>query len=396
MKRRFARKQNKPKFFRKGEFSLKLFKKPRQGAASPQTAHTLSARSGLPKSIGMGHDLRLYESVRSAVPIIDAAILKIIRLIGGFSVECETNEAERRLKSFLETVPVGAVSSGINSFLAAHLDSLLTYGTAVGELVINEKTGEIAGLYNADLRDVNIEIGQNPFCPVITAAGESASAPHPERIFVSAINPTPKSPLGRSLLEGLPFISDILMKIFCCIGTNWERAGNIRYAVTYNPKDGAFGSLPEGCAEKIAEEWSAAMNDPTCVRDFVAVGDIAVKVIGADSQILDSKIPVQQLLEQIIAKTGLPPFTLGLSWSTTERMSSQQADILTSELEYYRSVLTPVIAKICRTYLQREGYFGAPEIIWDNISLQDEVDLARARLYNAQAALLEGQNGAKF
>ena len=44
---------------------------------------------------------------------------------------------------------------------------------------------------------------------------------------------------------------------------------------------------------------------------------------------------------------GIPPFLLGLTWSSTERMSSQQADILTSELEAYRRLLNPVIEKIC-------------------------------------------------
>ena len=33
----------------------------------------------------------------------------------------------------------------------------------------------------------------------------------------------------------------------------------------------------------------------------------------------------RQMLEQLVAKTGLPPFLLGLSWSSTERMSAQQA-----------------------------------------------------------------------
>ena len=92
------------------------------------------------------------------------------------------------------------------------------------------------------------------------------------------------------------------------------------------------------------------MNSNT-VKDFVAVGDVSVKVIGADNAVLDSEIPVRQLLEQIVAKTGLPPFMLGLSWSSTERMSTQQADILTSELESYRRILEPVIKQIGNMYL---------------------------------------------
>ena len=98
------------------------------------------------------------------------------------------------------------------------------------------------------------------------------------------------------------------------------------------------------------------------------------------------------MLEQIVAKTGLPPFMLGLSWSSTERMSSQQADVLTSELEAYRHILTPVIRKICTAFLRSRGFGCSPEIVWDNITLQDEVELSRARLYNAQAEKLESEN----
>ena len=125
------------------------------------------------------------------------------------------------------------------------------------------------------------------------------------------------------------------------------------------------------------------------IRDFVAVGDVEIKVIGADNQFIDTQVPVRQLLEQIVAKTGLPPFLLGLSWSTTERMSRQQADILTTELESYRSILTPVAEKICRMALDLAGLPGEVEIAWESISLQDETEEANARYTNARAALLE-------
>jgi len=115
------------------------------------------------------------------------------------------------------------------------------------------------------------------------------------------------------------------------------------------------------------------------------VGDVQIKAIGADMPMLDSEVPVRQLIEQIVAKTGLPPFLLGLSWSTTERMSSQQADALTSELEAYRRVLTPAIEKICRTCLRLAGLDSDVQVMWDDIMLQDMVEQARAQLLTAQA-----------
>ena len=131
------------------------------------------------------------------------------------------------------------------------------------------------------------------------------------------------------------------------------------------------------------------MSDKEQTRDFVSVGDVSIKVIGADNQILDSEVPVRQLLEQMVAKLSVPPFLLGLSWSSTERMASQQCDILTSELEWYRALLTPVIDKICRMFLRMSGYDDSVEIEWSNINLQDETELAQARLWRAQAAEIE-------
>ena len=50
------------------------------------------------------------------------------------------------------------------------------------------------------------------------------------------------------------------------------------------------------------------------------------------------------------------------------------------------------IKKICVAFLRSRGFACTPEIIWDNITLQDEVELGKARLYNAQAAKLEAEN----
>lgn len=126
------------------------------------------------------------------------------------------------------------------------------------------------------------------------------------------------------------------------------------------------------------------------VRDFVAVGDVDIKVIGADNQILDSETPVRQILEQLIARTGIPPFLLGLSWSSTERMSAQQADLMTSEITAIRRGLEPVVERVCELWLRLHGCDSRVCVDWEDINLQDIVEEAKARLYQAQAQQLEG------
>ena len=188
----------------------------------------------------------------------------------------------------------------------------------------------------------------------------------------------------------MPFMADILLKIYRTIGLNWERAGNVRYAVVCKPGSAGEYASADRQAETIASEWSAAMQDAKngVVRDFVAVGDVSVKVIGADGQILDAETPVRQILEQLVAKTGLPPFLLGLSWSSTERMSKQQTDLLTSELWAIRRAVEPALERICTLWLRLRGCGCTPRIVWDEISLLDLVEEAQAQLLRAQTNAL--------
>ena len=50
-------------------------------------------------------EIRLYRAVREAVPVVDAAIYKLIRMVGGVTAACSDPAAERGLGEFLRTVP---------------------------------------------------------------------------------------------------------------------------------------------------------------------------------------------------------------------------------------------------------------------------------------------------
>ena len=337
--------------------------------------------------LGTGEE-RVYRELREAIPVLDAAVGKLVRLTGGFGVACRSVQAQQRLTEFLRTVPCGRGQNGINSFLAGYLDSLLTYGRAVGELVV--AGGKLRAVCWGDVTGLEVEEGDSPLDVVLWGPDEQGMMrplPYQNLLLFTAMNPEPAHPYGVSMFRGMPFLADILMKIYHTIGTNWERAGNVRYSVICKGGDDLDPVVAQERGKQVAAEWSRAMEDGKngMVRDFVAVGDVEIKVIGGESPILDSQVPVRQILEQLVAKTGLPPFLLGLNWSTTERMSTQQADILTSELWALRRTVEPVVMKICRMYLALEGLDDRVEIRWDDISLQDITEEAKADLYRAQA-----------
>lgn len=381
-------------FYERSEKNLAIGKRKKElpesnVVAVPQTVGVshpfLSLKNYNPLSMA---DMALYKSLREAIPVIDAAIYKIIRLIGSFEVNCENPSADYLLKEFLKTVNVSGCRQGIDAFVSTFLEQLLTYGTSVGEIITNGNS--ITHLYNADLKSVSLSEGSSALDVVVSAdngKGEFIPVRYPSLILLSVLNPEPGSLYGTSILKGLPFVSDILLKIYNTIGTNWERVGNVRFAVTYKPQNDIIDkAYAKERAMLVANEWSKTMSSgSTAAKDFIAVGDVSIKAIGADNQILDSEIPVRQMLEQIIAKLGIPPFLLGLSWSTTERMSYQQADILTSEIEFYRRELNPVISQICRLFLRLNGFDCDFDILWDSITLQDITEISRSRYYDAQS-----------
>ena len=111
-------------------------------------------------------EIRLYRAVREAVPVVDAAIYKLIRMVGGVTAACSDPAAERGLGEFLRTVPAGRGQYGVNAFLEGYLDALLTCGRAIGEIVPAAGNREIAAVLWGRVEDGVI----------VNAAGPSITA----------------------------------------------------------------------------------------------------------------------------------------------------------------------------------------------------------------------------
>lgn len=339
-------------------------------------------------------EFALYRSIREAVPVVDAAILKLIRLAGGLTVACGDKGAEKELAEFLRTVPAGWNQRGIQAFLDCYLDCLLTCGRAVGEIVPSRDGREIAAVLCGNVSDIEVKEKGSPLdlqLAIRRQDGSTQVLPRQDLLLFTPYNPSPENPYGVSLLHSMPFLSGILLKIYQTLGTNWERAGNVRFAVVYKPGEEAMDARRvQERSQLLAQRWSEAMQSTKAgsVRDFVAVGDVEIKVIGAECDIPDCQAPVRLIIEQLISQTGIPPFLLGLNWASTERMSSQQADIMTSELTALRRTLTPVVERICRMWLRMHGYDCPFQVAWEEINLQDQVEEAKAELYRQQAAKL--------
>ena len=185
-----------------------------------------------------GGEEELYRQIREAIPVLDAAVGKLVRLSGGFGVRCRNPLAQKKLEAFLKNVPCGYGQVGIDSFLSAYVDSLLTYGRSVGEVLMSG--GRVRGLCWGDVTRLQVCQGDNPmevelWCPDET--GQMMPLKYQHLLLFTALNPEAKHPYGVSLFRGMPFLADILMRIYNTVGSNWDRAGNVRYSVVCKGTD---------------------------------------------------------------------------------------------------------------------------------------------------------------
>ena len=157
-------------------------------------------------------EIRLYREIREAVPIIDAAIIKIIRLTGGFYVRCGNVHTEKELNEFLKRVDIGRGQRGMDAFLNSYLDSMITCGRGIGEIVLKGRR-EIGAILCGNPADIEIQEGESPLDFKICSynGGKLEPLPYQQLLLFTPYNPEADSPYGVSLLRSMPFITDILM-----------------------------------------------------------------------------------------------------------------------------------------------------------------------------------------
>ncbi len=133
--------------------------------------------------------------------------------------------------------------------------------------------------------------------------------------------------------------------------------------------------------------------------DFVRAvdkdSDITIDIIGANGQVLELEVPSRHVVEQIVSKTGLPPWTLGLQWSTTERLADNQAEVLLADISTRQAAKLPHFYNLVRTLLLLRGRTwkkGDWKLEWAQVNLRDVLKQAQARFMNAQADMYDRQN----
>ncbi|MED1790810.1 hypothetical protein P4V47_25630 [Brevibacillus laterosporus] len=363
----------------------------RSGAAHPFT----QLNQYVPNQV----NVLLYKEMREALPVLDVGIQNLRRLIGTPIVKVgpENSRRQKEWNRWEKSVKVGKTGVGFPTFISAFTDALVQNGYSTCEILpLNSKT-DIYALIPIEGESLVIKNSEDPTELILAEhqpmEPEPVPYPIPEWIVYTAYEATPKNPYGRGILAGLPFLVNIILTVFDATGRNWERFGDLKYNVDLQLPDGVKPDQAKSFIEQTEKSWEKVMakNRKGKVQDFIGT-NVKISVIGSDLKPLELEVPVRVILEQLVAKTGLPPFVFGFSWSSRESMTKTQADILTTLIWDWRQMVTPAIHQIAEWWCRLRGYPVDVEVEWPEASLQDVQGEANAELTAARAENQRLQN----
>ncbi len=359
-------------------------------------------------------------------------------------VEAETDRLQRECDEWMEGVQVDELAQGYQAFYRLLHNEVYEQGHGIGEFLFNDKGNDVERLVVADSKGTYfhrastgapLETYYSPPGPDRSRRGDGTD--NVERVLrnsyrsagnmvqylqgrgyrkidtgnmiYSSYDAEAGKPYGVSLMRSTEFDAKVLLTIKNSLHRTWERFGDPIFVATLKKKvkrSGVGGmefsqsTLDEqanAIAGRLADAMTAKKNGNSA--DVVnAIGpddDLSIEVLGADDKVLEVEMPARHLLENVVAKTGLPSWMLGFHWSTAERLAGRQSEIVLQESRTRFELRRPALKRPIEAMLRARGITFKPEdwqLAQDLPNLQDLEAQGRARLYNAQAEALE--NGA--
>ena len=342
-----------------------------------------------------------YEFLREAIPIIDAAIKRLVVLDGHIIVTGDKAALVDEIQEWVYNVPVNDIQKGLQAFHQNWSNETFEQGFGFGEFVTDKKRTDIIGLRTADSKFIKFKRTMTGLGIYQMADNDNDWRPlNPTNLLYFSIDNENQNPYGVPLMRSCEFVAKILATMHNSLLNVWERFGDPSFSVIYktSKRDGTDLVTRRNT---IQTEFNAAIRAKREGKsaDFVRAvdkdSDIAIDIIGANGQVLELEVPARHVVEQIVSKTGLPPWTLGLQWSTTERLADNQAEVLLADISTRQAAKLPHFYNLVRTLLLLRGRTWKPgdwKLEWAQVNLRDVLKMAQARFMNSQADMYDRQN----
>lgn len=405
--------------------------------ASTTVVHRGGGQAQGPWTDAMGFVARevnphLYEAVREAIPIIDAAVSKTVTLDGILRIEAEGDRVQNAIQDWMDNVQVNDLKHGFQSYYAIQGNELYEQGYCIGEPVLSAGAKDLERLWVADSKGVyfrrNGKVLETWYrVPAAKRNTRKDGTEQIERLLRNswatvtpgllrdngyrliksetldyvAIDNEADNPYGVSKIRSLEFVSQTLATMFNAQKQVWTRFGDPAFSLTYKRKKGFTTDDPSGAKYRtaLADNLATVLKGKAEGKsmDFVnaiqANDDLLLEVIGAGGEVLEIETPAKFVLEQVVSKFGIPSWMLGPVWGTSERLADRQIDMMIQDAKTRFEDRRLGLSRIVAMAMQARGVTwkqGDWKLVQELPNLKDELAMAQANFMNAQAEMVRG------
>ncbi|MEW6411666.1 MAG: hypothetical protein AB1483_04230 [Candidatus Zixiibacteriota bacterium] len=316
------------------------------------------------------HRMGLYRFLSDNVPIISACVSTWVRLSaapGRFTIEGGhkggADEAAERLERLSESMWDSAHTSGgsLIALVADLFTGLYRDGVFGGFLTVKRDESGVDKFISIDSSDLAIQIVNGRPRLVLEGADSSLDLERPDFYFVP-LNSDISRPLGKSILQSVPFVSFIEQQLVDDMRRSSHNSGYHRLHVKVTPPERMSGESEQAYIERVNSYFDSTVSMIKSCRvdeNPVTWDNIAIEYIGPNNvrTVTNSWfVNHRSMIEEICCGTNLAPFLLGYSYGATTSWSSFKFDLVMRQVKSVQAQMASFLEWIGNIDLALGGF----------------------------------------
>ncbi|MGH8015555.1 MAG: hypothetical protein ACREBV_05145, partial [Candidatus Zixiibacteriota bacterium] len=344
--------------------------------------------------------IMLYRFLTDNIPTVHSCIWTWVRLAaspGKFIVSDESGkntkaEAENRLRNLSERLSVGASGNPIalTTFLAELYYSLFRDGLFGGFLTVSKDAASIDRFIQADPADIRLDNESDSKKLLLDLADKTIDLDRKDFYYIP-LNSGIQRPLGRSILQAIPFVSAVEQQLVNDMQKSVHNAGYNRLHIKITPPIRNAGESDTAYVNRINAYFDSTVSlfKGVEVEDNPVTWDnIAIEHVGPEGSRATTNswfFNHRAMIEEICAGTNLAPFLLGYSYGATTTWSAFKFDMVMRQVRSIQSEVSQFLEWIGNIELALAGLDARCRFEFDNsftYQATDEANIKNAQIDN--------------
>ncbi|MFQ5454091.1 MAG: hypothetical protein ACE5D6_07880 [Candidatus Zixiibacteriota bacterium] len=324
---------------------------------------------------------KLYRFLTDNIPVISSCISTWVRLSaapGGYKIVDTDNKnsaenAQRKLDNLSKRIYLGpsANRGSMVTFLTEIFHALYCDGMFGGFLTVKKDGSGIDKFVPADMANL-IRQNEKNKPSLLLDMGEQQIDLDRNDFYYIPLNSDVSQPIGRSILQSVPFVSYIEQQLVDDMRRTSHNSGYHRLHVKVTPPERIGGESDSAYTDRINSYFDATVSMiKTCEIDEnpVTWDNISVEQIGPQNvrTVTNSWFMNHRaMVEEICAGTNLAPFLLGYSYGSTSTWASFKFDIVMRQVKSVQAEVGSFLEWIGNIELALAGYNNICRFEFDN------------------------------